>query len=288
MTTYANWVAKTASLLAEEHDLERGQTLRIDLPPHWLGPVFLGAAWTAGLVVDRRRRRRTPSCAARTGSTTGRRRRRRAGARLLAAAAGRAVRRARCPTGVHDVGVEVWSQPTRSCRATRPSRRRRGGRPGPPSASCGTRPPPGVSSPTAAASSRRRTRLPHRARHLHRAARARRLAGPGRPRRPGAARGDVRRRARHGSLPVTRAATAVTGSADQVVLPIPPARTRACAKPVALAGMSEQLAGAFLRTTRSAWPVRSTSLTPTTQSYGARSTRQRHGVPVSPPGPLPG
>ena len=51
VTTYANWVAKTASLLAEEHGLERGQSLRVDLPTHWLGPVFLGAAWTLGLVV---------------------------------------------------------------------------------------------------------------------------------------------------------------------------------------------------------------------------------------------
>ena len=51
VTTYANWVAKTASLLAEEHDLERGRSLRVDLPTHWLGPVFLGAAWTLGLLV---------------------------------------------------------------------------------------------------------------------------------------------------------------------------------------------------------------------------------------------
>src|SRR3954452_23397583 len=51
VTTYANWVAKTASLLVEEHDLERGDVLLIDLPVHWLGPVFLGAAWTAGLAV---------------------------------------------------------------------------------------------------------------------------------------------------------------------------------------------------------------------------------------------
>ena len=51
VTTYANWVAKAASLLVEEHGLERGQSLCVDLPIHWLGPVFLGAAWTAGLVV---------------------------------------------------------------------------------------------------------------------------------------------------------------------------------------------------------------------------------------------
>ena len=51
MTTYANWVAKAASLLVEEHDLERGDVFLVDLPSHWLGPVFLGAAWTAGLTV---------------------------------------------------------------------------------------------------------------------------------------------------------------------------------------------------------------------------------------------
>ncbi|HRK48405.1 MAG TPA: TIGR03089 family protein, partial [Nocardioides sp.] len=51
VTTYANWVAKTASLLVDEHDLERGDVLLMDLPAHWLGPVFLGAAWTAGLAV---------------------------------------------------------------------------------------------------------------------------------------------------------------------------------------------------------------------------------------------
>lgn len=51
VTTYANWVAKTAGLLVEELDAERGETLRLDLPTHWLGPVFLGAAWTVGLAV---------------------------------------------------------------------------------------------------------------------------------------------------------------------------------------------------------------------------------------------
>ncbi len=50
-TTYANWVAKTANLLVEELDLEAGDTLFLDLPPHWLVPVFLGAAWTAGVAV---------------------------------------------------------------------------------------------------------------------------------------------------------------------------------------------------------------------------------------------
>lgn len=50
VTTYANWVAKTASLLQDELDLERGARLAVDLPPHWLGPVLLGAAWSVGAV----------------------------------------------------------------------------------------------------------------------------------------------------------------------------------------------------------------------------------------------
>ena len=110
VTTYANWVAKTASLLVEEHDLERGQGLHVDLPTHWLGPVFLGAAWTVGLVVTSPEEADAVVC----------------GPDGLAAWAGRAadlpvlacsllpmgVRFADpLPAGVHDVGVEVWSQP---------------------------------------------------------------------------------------------------------------------------------------------------------------------------------
>lgn len=51
VTTYANWVAKTASLLQDELGLTRGDRLLVDLPPHWLGPVWLGAAWSVGLLV---------------------------------------------------------------------------------------------------------------------------------------------------------------------------------------------------------------------------------------------
>ncbi|KRF18800.1 hypothetical protein ASG90_02565 [Nocardioides sp. Soil797] len=51
VVTYANWVAKASSLLVEELDLEVGDRVLVDLPTHWLGPVFLGAAWNAGLVV---------------------------------------------------------------------------------------------------------------------------------------------------------------------------------------------------------------------------------------------
>lgn len=49
--TYANWVAKTANLLTDELMLDPGDTVRLDLPAHWLVPVFLGAIWSAGLEV---------------------------------------------------------------------------------------------------------------------------------------------------------------------------------------------------------------------------------------------
>src|SRR4051794_20481023 len=116
VTTYANWVAKTASLLVEEHDLERGDVLVVDLPTHWLGPVFLGAAWLAGLAVafpDDAATDVTPDAVA-------------CGPDGLPAWAGRAgeIPVLACsllpmgvrfqdplPPGVHDVGVEVWSQP---------------------------------------------------------------------------------------------------------------------------------------------------------------------------------
>jgi uncharacterized protein (TIGR03089 family) len=47
--TFANWVSKTANLYADELMLDPGDRIRIDLPSHWLGPVFLAAAWTCGL-----------------------------------------------------------------------------------------------------------------------------------------------------------------------------------------------------------------------------------------------
>ena len=112
VTTYANWVAKAASLLVEEHDLERGQSLCVDLPPHWLGPVFLGAAWTAGLVVT------GPGDGAPDAVVCGP-----DGLDRWAPLADEipvlacsllplGVRFADpLPAGVHDVGVEVWSQP---------------------------------------------------------------------------------------------------------------------------------------------------------------------------------
>jgi uncharacterized protein (TIGR03089 family) len=51
VTTYANWVSKTANLFTDELGLEAGDTVLLDLPAHWLVPVFLGAAWSSGLAV---------------------------------------------------------------------------------------------------------------------------------------------------------------------------------------------------------------------------------------------
>lgn len=110
VTTYANWVAKAASLLVEEHDLERGDRVRIDLPAHWLGTVFLGAAWTAGLVVTDDDEADAVVC----GPDTVEHWAGRAGAVPVLACSLRplGVRFAEpLPAGVHDVGVEVWSQP---------------------------------------------------------------------------------------------------------------------------------------------------------------------------------
>ncbi len=52
--TYANWVAKTGSLLQDELGITRGDVLAVDLPCHWLGPVWLGAAWSVGVVTGDR------------------------------------------------------------------------------------------------------------------------------------------------------------------------------------------------------------------------------------------
>ena len=110
VATYANWVAKTASLLADEFDLERGQSIRIDLPTHWLGPVFLGAAWTVGLVVTESDHADAVVCGpervdhwAVAGPDT----------TVLASALHPLGMRFAdpLPDGVHDFGAEVWSQP---------------------------------------------------------------------------------------------------------------------------------------------------------------------------------
>ena len=52
MATFANWVAKTASLAQDDLDIEPGELVVVDLPTHWLGAVWLLAAWTAGYRVS--------------------------------------------------------------------------------------------------------------------------------------------------------------------------------------------------------------------------------------------
>jgi uncharacterized protein (TIGR03089 family) len=110
VTTYATWVAKVAALLAEELDLEPGDRLLVDLPPHWLGTVVLGAAWSVGLEVVRE----GAHAAVVTGPDGLTRWADEAYdvpvvASALLPLAGRFPRGV--PAGVHDLGVEVWSQP---------------------------------------------------------------------------------------------------------------------------------------------------------------------------------
>ncbi len=110
VTTYANWVAKAAGLLVEECDLERGQSLRIDLPTHWLGPVFLGAAWTIGLVVTTGDDPDAVVCGPETLADWADRA---DDLPVLACSllplGGRFAEGV--PPGVHDVGAEIWGQP---------------------------------------------------------------------------------------------------------------------------------------------------------------------------------
>lgn len=110
VATYANWVAKTASLLVEELDLERGQRCRLDLPAHWLGPVLLGAAWSVGLVVTGDDDAELVVCGPDTLAAWAPR----AGGQEVLASALHPLGRPFAdpvPDGVHDLGVEVWSQP---------------------------------------------------------------------------------------------------------------------------------------------------------------------------------
>jgi len=110
VTTYANWVAKASALLVDEHDLERGDSLRIDLPPHWLSVVFLGAAWNAGLVVTDSASPDAVICGPDSLATWAADAEERP--TLACSLLPLGVRFAEpLPAGVHDVGLEVWGQP---------------------------------------------------------------------------------------------------------------------------------------------------------------------------------
>ncbi|MCB0906686.1 MAG: TIGR03089 family protein [Nocardioidaceae bacterium] len=110
VTTYANWVAKMASLLVDELGLERGDRLLVDLPAHWLGPVVLGAAWTAGLEVvwDGE-----PDAVVCGPDALGRWAARATELPVVATALLPLGVRFTSPLadGVHDLGVAVWGQP---------------------------------------------------------------------------------------------------------------------------------------------------------------------------------
>jgi len=112
VTTYANWVAKVASLLADEHDLQRGDRLVVDLPPHWLGPVFLGAAWTVGLVVVAPGEPGPDAVVCGPASVSAWAAHADRLPVLACALVPLGVRFPEgVPAGVHDVGVDVWAQP---------------------------------------------------------------------------------------------------------------------------------------------------------------------------------
>jgi len=110
VTTYANWVAKVSSLLGDELEVEHGSRLLVDLPAHWLGTVVLGAAWTCGFEVvwegDADVVVTGPGGVERWAGEA-------AGMPVLATALLPLADRFpdALPDGVHDLGVEVWSQP---------------------------------------------------------------------------------------------------------------------------------------------------------------------------------
>ena len=113
LATWANWVAKVSSLLADELDVEHGGRLLVDLPSHWLGTVVLGAAWSCGIEVvweggpdDVDSVVIGPEGLARWAPEAGRLPVLATALHPLAGPFPDGV-----PPGVHDLGVEVWSQP---------------------------------------------------------------------------------------------------------------------------------------------------------------------------------
>jgi uncharacterized protein (TIGR03089 family) len=110
VTTWANWVAKVSSLLADELDVVHGSRLLVDLPAHWLGTVVLGAAWACGIEVvwdgDADAVVTGPEGVGRWAAEAGRIPVVASALRPLAGPFPDGV-----PAGVHDLGTEVWSQP---------------------------------------------------------------------------------------------------------------------------------------------------------------------------------
>ena len=52
VATAANWAAKTANHLVDDLDLQPGDAIGLEPTSHWLSPVVLLGAWTAGVAVD--------------------------------------------------------------------------------------------------------------------------------------------------------------------------------------------------------------------------------------------
>ena len=127
MTTYANWVAKVSSLLADELDVEHGSRLLVDLPAHWLGTSCSGPhgdagsrwCWDGGADV-------VVTGPAGLERWAGEAHRIPVVASALQPLAGRFADGV--PGGVHDLGVEVWSQPDAFVAFARARGRRPGGR----------------------------------------------------------------------------------------------------------------------------------------------------------------
>ncbi|MBM7519299.1 TIGR03089 family protein [Nocardioides nitrophenolicus] len=112
VTTWANWVAKASSLLVDELGLERGDRIAVDLPPHWLGTVFLGAAWNCGLAVVGADDADLAAVVCGPDTLAGWADRASELAVLACALLPLGVRFAEpVPAGVTDVGIDIWSQP---------------------------------------------------------------------------------------------------------------------------------------------------------------------------------
>ena len=52
LTTFENWVAKTAGLLVDDLDVQPGDRVLLDVPLHWQSVVVLSACWACGAVAD--------------------------------------------------------------------------------------------------------------------------------------------------------------------------------------------------------------------------------------------
>jgi uncharacterized protein (TIGR03089 family) len=102
--TTANWVAKTANLLADEYDLESGETVAIGLPPHWLGVVWAVSTWSVGASLTSK-----TGTLAITGPDFAVRGERETVASALLPLGGRF--REPVPDGIQDYGAEVYNHP---------------------------------------------------------------------------------------------------------------------------------------------------------------------------------